>query len=189
MHTTVVGQVCFDNMLRLIDRAGRKPNTCPACGSSVRATLLPWDFPFTEAVRRAQDDCRAAYQRKHPLLGPTPAWRCLDFGGPWRPPWPRWRATAPSYLQGSFDAPGSRATPPTVEVAGDLVTPSTMSAPRPPTPGATGLWGCWTSQCRSATPPAKPHPRPCPWPEQHPRCIPCWSAGCAGQETPCETDC
>lgn len=70
----------FDNMLRLIDRVGHKPKACPACGSSVLATLLPWDFPFTEAVRRAQDECRAAYQRKHPPPGPTPAWRCLDCG-------------------------------------------------------------------------------------------------------------
>ena len=72
--------ICFDNMLRLIDRAGRKPKNCPDCGSNVLATLLPWDFPFTEAVRRAQDECRAAYQRKHPMPGPTPAWRCLDCG-------------------------------------------------------------------------------------------------------------
>lgn len=72
--------VAFDNMLRLIDRSGRKPKTCPACGSSVLATLIPWDFPFTEAVRRAQDACRAAYQRRTPNAGPAPAWRCLDCG-------------------------------------------------------------------------------------------------------------
>lgn len=72
--------VCFDNMLRLIDRSGRKPKACPACGSSVLATLLPWDFPFTEAVRRAQDACRAAYQRAPPSTGSAPAWRCLDCG-------------------------------------------------------------------------------------------------------------
>jgi len=67
-------------MLRLIDRVGRKPRACPACGSSVLATLEPWDFPFTEAVRRAQDQCRAAYQREQPGPGPSPAWRCLDCG-------------------------------------------------------------------------------------------------------------
>jgi hypothetical protein len=105
MHTTAVGQVCFDNMLRLIDRAGHNTKACPLCGSGVLATLLPWDFPFTEAVRRAQDDCRAAYQRKHALPGPTPAWRCLDYGGPCRPPWPRWRATAPSLPAGQLRRP------------------------------------------------------------------------------------
>ena len=72
------GVPCFNSMLRLIDRCGRNPRSCPACGSSVLATLLPWDFPFIEAVRRAQDQCRAAYQRKHSPPGPTPAWRCLD---------------------------------------------------------------------------------------------------------------
>lgn len=70
----------FNNMLRLIDRSGSKPNACPTCGSSVLATLIPWDFPFTEAVRRAQDECRAAYLPAPPSTGSTPAWRCLDCG-------------------------------------------------------------------------------------------------------------
>lgn len=87
------------------------------------------------------------------------------------------------YLLDTFEAPGSRAAPPTVEVAGDRVTlyyasPETLDAWHGKALREPDL----AVQFRHA--PGEPPPRPCRWPEQDPRCLPWWTVGCAEPRAP-----